>query len=155
MGRPSSLHRCAHGSHRCRRVLHPGSPQSWAQLANLCISTPMSPVTELLEHVRNHTRPELQRLAVTEMGWHTQGPSSSYSQVSRIGPDGLVVGPNSAGNVVSKSTADQPVVDLGGIKNVKLGPNGLQINPGSNLNSSVQVPSTSGLCSRMPCMQIA
>lgn len=50
-----------------------------------------------------------------------------------------MVGPNSAGNVVSRSTADEPVVDLSGIKNVKLGPNGLQINPGSNLNSTVKV----------------
>ena len=73
------------------------------------------------------------------LSWRVQGPSSVYNQVSRLGPDGLVIGPDSAGNVVSRSTADQPVVDLAGIKNVKLGPDGLQINHGSALNSTVQV----------------
>ena len=55
-----------------------------------------------------------------------QEPSSACSQVLRIGRNDLLEGQDHAGTVVSKSTADQPVVAPSGIKNIKLGPNGLE-----------------------------
>lgn len=60
-----------------------------------------------------------------------------FSQAARIGPDGLVLGPNKVGPEVNRA-ADQAQGTLG-INNVKVGPNGIVINDGNRLNSTVQV----------------
>ncbi|BDA45367.1 hypothetical protein COCOBI_07-1540 [Coccomyxa sp. Obi] len=60
-----------------------------------------------------------------------------FSQAARIGPDGVVIGPDKAGSEVNRA-ADQALGNFG-IKNLKFGPDGLQINEGNRLNSSVTV----------------
>lgn len=71
-----------------------------------------------------------------EAPMHEQGVDD-YSQAARIGPDGVVIGPDKAGSEVNRA-ADQALGNFG-IKNIKFGPDGLQINEGNRLNSSVTV----------------
>ena len=61
----------------------------------------------------------------------------AYEQTLRVGPDGVVLGPNKASAQVNR-TADLAQGTLG-IDNLHLGPNGVLINNGSPLNSSVKV----------------
>lgn len=68
---------------------------------------------------------------------HEQGVDD-FSQAARIGPDGVVIGPDKAGSEVNRA-ADQALGNFG-IKNIKLGLDGIQINEGNRLNSSVTVP---------------
>ncbi|CAL8471037.1 g10579 [Coccomyxa elongata] len=60
-----------------------------------------------------------------------------FSQAARIGPDGVVIGPDKAGSEVNRA-ADQALGNFG-IKNIKFGLDGVQINEGNRLNSSVTV----------------
>jgi hypothetical protein len=62
----------------------------------------------------------------------------AYEQALRVGPDGVVVGPNSASARVNR-TADLAQGTLG-VQNVHVGSSGLLVNNGSPLNSSVKVP---------------
>ena len=63
--------------------------------------------------------------------------AGSYAQAARIGPDGVTLGPNNAGVTAQQDdTRDQTDISL---KNVKLGPQGLQFNAGSRTNTSVSV----------------
>lgn len=68
---------------------------------------------------------------------HEQGVDD-FSQAARIGPDGVVIGPDKAGSEVNHA-ADQALGNFG-IKNIKFGLDGVQINEGNRLNSSVTVP---------------
>jgi len=60
-----------------------------------------------------------------------------FSQAARIGPDGVVLGPDKASPEVNR-VVDQALGNFG-IKNLKLGPDGIKINDGNRLNSSVTV----------------
>lgn len=60
-----------------------------------------------------------------------------YEQSLRVGPDGVVVGPNTTSARVNR-TADLAQGTLG-VNNVHIGPSGVLINNGSPLNSSVKV----------------
>ncbi len=77
---------------------------------------------------------------------HEQGVDD-FSQAARIGPDGVVIGPDKAGSEVNR-VADQALGNFG-IKNIKFGLDGVQINEGNRLNSSVTVrfPRVSISCS--------
>ena len=61
----------------------------------------------------------------------------AYEQALRVGPDGVVLGPNNASAQVDR-TADLAQGTLG-VDNLHLGPSGVLINNGSPLNSSVKV----------------
>ena len=60
-----------------------------------------------------------------------------YEQSLRVGPDGVVVGPNTTSARVNR-TADLAQGTLG-VNNLHIGPSGVLINNGSPLNSSVKV----------------
>lgn len=60
-----------------------------------------------------------------------------FQQAARIGPDGLVIGPNKVSSDVNRA-ADQAQGTLG-INNLKVGPDGITVNDGNRLNSTVQV----------------
>ena len=70
------------------------------------------------------------------------------------GPDGVVLGPNKASAQVDR-TADLAQGTLG-IDNLHLGPNGVLINNGSPLNSSVKVPARwpRGPLAPVRCMEL-
>jgi hypothetical protein len=62
---------------------------------------------------------------------------SNFTQAARLGPDGLVLGPNYAGVTAQRDDArDQTDVSL---KNVKLTSDGVEFNAGSRTNSSINV----------------
>ena len=61
----------------------------------------------------------------------------AYEQALRVGPDGVVFGPNDASAHVNR-TADLAQGTFG-IDNLHLGPTGVLVNNGSPLNSSVKV----------------
>ena len=75
----------------------------------------------------------------------------AYEQTVRVGPDGVVLGPNKASAQVNR-TADLAQGTLG-IDNLHLGRNGVLINNGSPLNSSVKVSARwlGGPCAPMRC----
>ena len=74
--------------------------------------------------------------------------ASDFQQAARLGPDGLVLGPNKAGDLKDRTLSPyDPTIDMR-LQNVKLGPDGLQINAGSKTNSTVQVLLTPGLAGR-------
>ena len=61
----------------------------------------------------------------------------NFTQAARLGPDGLVLGPNNAGVTAQRDDArDQMDVSL---KNVKLSSDGVEFNAGSRTNSSINV----------------
>lgn len=62
---------------------------------------------------------------------------NDFSQAARIGPDGVVLGPDKASTEVNRA-ADQALGNFG-IKNLKISPDGIQVNDGNRLNSSVTV----------------
>ncbi|EIE20121.1 hypothetical protein COCSUDRAFT_48615 [Coccomyxa subellipsoidea C-169] len=66
----------------------------------------------------------------------TQGVDD-FSQAARIGPDGVVLGPDKASAEVNRA-ADQALGNFG-VKNLKINPDGIMINDGNRLNSSVTV----------------
>ena len=67
-----------------------------------------------------------------------------YEQSLRVGLDGVVIGPNTTSARVNR-TADLAQGTLG-VNNVHLGPNGVLINNGSPLNSSVKVAGPAFYC---------
>lgn len=71
------------------------------------------------------------------MTWTARQGDTQFTQAAALGPNGLTLGPNK----VQEAASEQQRVAQGnlGIQNVKIGKDGLIINDGSRLNSSVQV----------------
>ena len=61
--------------------------------------------------------------------------STQVTQAAALGPNGLTIGPN---KVVTESQAERQAQGNLGIQNLRIGKDGLIINDGSRLNSSVQ-----------------
>ena len=75
--------------------------------------------------------------AVQQARMHATVQGGDYTQAARVGPDGLTLGPNNAG-VTAQRDDMRGQTDIS-LKNVKVGPQGLEFNAGSRTNSSVSV----------------
>ena len=64
---------------------------------------------------------------------------TQFQQAAALGPNGLTIGPNKVDTPYSEQARQEQ--GNWGIQNLKIGKDGLIVNDGSRLNSSVQVGS--------------